>query len=125
MFRLLKNSYFSGLIAEKITKIYLVLCGFRIVKSRFVVGNGTGAGEIDIIAVKRNLLVFVEVKKRASVNLAKEAIFLRQKKRIYRSAEVFLSKNPKYLCYDCRFDAVCFNKFYFFDYIKNAFGLDI
>ena len=119
----LKNSYVSGKFAEFIAKIFFVLNGYSVVASRFSVCRGSGAGEIDLIIKRSNYLVFVEVKKRSSIPLAMEAIFQNQKYRIYKSAEVFLARNPKYNKFDCRFDAICFNKFYFFKYIKNAWGM--
>ena len=118
--QLLKNNFASGLFAEKLARIYLFFHGYKIVTFRYKVGRGLPAGEIDIIATRGNTLIFVEVKKRATISLAKESIFTIQQQRIYYSAEVFLSQNPKYINYNCRFDAMCFNKYYFFEYIKNA-----
>ncbi len=119
----LNNNYYSGKFAEFIAKLYLTLNGYKIVSSRYSAIRGTSAGEIDIIAKRGHLLIFIEVKKRKNIDLAKESIFSKQQKRIYQSAEIFLSKNPKYQNYDCRFDAICFNKFYLFTHIKNAWGL--
>ncbi len=116
----LKNSYVSGKIAEFIARVYLRLHGFCIVSSRYIVGRGTNAGEVDIIAKRGKLLIFVEVKKRETIDLAKEVIFAKQQQRIIKSAEVFLSKYPRYAGFDCRFDAICFDKHYRFEYIKNA-----
>lgn len=119
----LNNNYHSGKFAEFIAKISLTLKGYRIVSSRYSAIRGSSAGEIDIIAVKRHTIVFIEVKKRKTIDLAKEVIFSRQQNRIYRSAEIFISKHPKYSNFDCRFDAICFDKFYRFTHIKNAWGL--
>ena len=60
------TSYESGIFAEFWAKLYLRLHGFRIVKSRYITGRNTGRAEIDIIARRRNLMIFVEVKRRAT-----------------------------------------------------------
>lgn len=118
----LKNSYVSGKFAEFIAKCYLGLLGYFVIASRYSVGRGLSAGEVDIIAKRGKTIVFIEVKKRATLPLAMESIFSRQQARIYNSAEVFIAKHPKYASFDCRFDAICFNKYYFFRHIKNAWG---
>ncbi len=100
--------------------MFLRFLGYSILKSRFVVGKGTGRGEIDIIAKRNKQIIFVEVKKRKTFDLAAQSVFYLQRKRIEKSAEVFISKNPKYQNFDFRFDVIVFNKFYGFRYIKNA-----
>jgi putative endonuclease len=119
----LKNSYYSGKFSEFIAKVFLILKGYRIISSRYSAIRGSQAGEIDIIAKHHRTIVFIEVKKRTSIDLAKEVIFSRQQKRIYHSAEIFLAKNKKYQNFDCRFDAICFDKYFRFTHIKNAWGL--
>ena len=118
----LNNNYTSGKFAEFISKVFLTLKGYQIISSRYSAIRGTCAGEIDIIAKRFHTLVFLEIKKRKTIDLAKQSIFSRQQNRIYRSAEHFLSTHSKYSNYDCRFDAICFNKFYYFTHIKNAWG---
>ena len=118
-----KNSYYSGKFSEFIAKVFLILKGYRIISSRYSAIRGSQAGEIDIIAKHHRTIVFIEVKKRTSIDLAKEVIFSRQQKRIYHSAEIFLAKNKKYQNFDCRFDAICFDKYFRFTHIKNAWGL--
>lgn len=119
----LKNSYYSGKFSEFIAKVFLILKGYRIISSRYSAIRGSQAGEIDIIAKHHRTIVFIEVKKRTSIDLAKEVIFSRQQKRIYHSAEIFLAKNKKYQNFNCRFDAICFDKYFRFTHIKNAWGL--
>ena len=119
----LKNSYYSGKFSEFIAKVFLILKGYRIISSRYSAIRGSQAGEIDIIAKHHRTIVFIEVKKRTSIDLAKEVIFSRQQKPIYHSAEIFLAKNKKYQNFNCRFDAICFDKYFRFTHIKNAWGL--
>jgi putative endonuclease len=63
-------------------------------------------GEIDIIAVRRRLLIFVEVKARATLDVAAESVTERQKQRIAAAAEVWLAANPVPAICDIRFDAI-------------------
>ncbi len=86
------NSYRSGLRAEFIARMYLRLHGFRIVQSRYITGRNTNRAEIDIIAQKRNLIVFVEVKSRPTVSDGFGAISPAQADRLRRSAETYLSR---------------------------------
>jgi len=119
----LKNNYISGKFAEFIAKLFLTLKGYRIISSRYSAIRGTQAGEVDIIAKRLHTIVFIEVKKRTTIDLAKQVIFSKQQNRIYHSAEIFIAKHPKYTGYNFRFDAICFNKFYIFTHIKNAWGI--
>ena len=98
------NSYKTGLFAEFLAKMYLRMHGFRIVKSRYITGRNTGRAEIDIIARRRNLMIFVEVKRRHDIPTAFEAITPAQSVRLRRAAENFIAKNG--WNGDARFDAI-------------------
>jgi putative endonuclease len=91
-----------GLRAETIAVWLLRLKGFRIVARRY----RSPAGEIDLIARRFGLLVFVEVKARANATEAAWSITPRQQQRISRAAEHYLATNPAYLKHDVRFDAI-------------------
>ena len=54
----------------------------------------------------RNLLLFVEVKARANLDAAAEAVTLRQQQRIAAAAEAWLATYPDPRVTDIRFDAV-------------------
>ena len=98
------NSYESGLFAEFLAKMYLRMHGFRIVRSRYITGRNTGRAEIDIIARRRNLMIFVEVKRRPSVDIAWAAITPAQSVRLRRAAENFIARSG--WMGDTRFDAI-------------------
>ena len=98
------NSYESGIWAEFLAKMYLRFHGFRIVKSRYITGRNTGRAEIDIIARRRNLMIFVEVKRRPDISTAWAAITQKQSIRLSRAAEGFIAKTN--WCGDSRFDAI-------------------
>ena len=116
----LKNSYYSGLFAEFIAKIYFFFAGYEIVRSRYKTGKGFGAGEIDLILLKRHEIIFVEVKKRNNFILATDSITQKQLFRIKNTINFFFAKNSQYQNYDIRFDIVVFNKFYLFKHFKNC-----
>src|SRR5262249_34934197 len=67
-----------GLSAESRAAAFLVAKGYRILARRF----RTPLGEIDIVARRRGVLVFVEVKARDNFDEAAEAIGKRQQNRI-------------------------------------------
>jgi putative endonuclease len=91
-----------GLSAESRAAAYLVAKGYRILARRF----RTPVGEIDIVARRRGVLVFVEVKARERFDDAAEAIGKRQQHRIIAAAEAWLAAHPHDGLRDMRFDVV-------------------
>ena len=91
-----------GLSAESRAAALLVAKGFRILARRW----RSPAGEIDIVARRRRLLVFVEVKARDTLDGAAESVTPMQKRRICAAAEAWLAANPDDSVTDMRFDAV-------------------
>ena len=91
-----------GRWAESFVAWYLRLKGFRILQARY----RNRAGEIDLIGLRRNLLIFVEVKARARIADAAYAITPLQRQRIARAAESYLATQPHLATRDVRFDAV-------------------
>ncbi len=85
---------------------YLRLKGYGLVARGYGLGRGRGAGEVDLIVRRGRTLVFVEVKTRRVLELAAQAVGLRQRQRIVKSAGAFLAANPAYADYSVRFDAV-------------------
>jgi putative endonuclease len=92
----------TGLSAESRAAVYLVAKGYRILARRF----RTPQGEIDIVARRRNLLAFVEVKARNSLDEAAYAVTPRQQQRIIGAAESWLMTHPEHANFELRFDAV-------------------
>ena len=80
--------------------------GYRVIACNVVTGKGTHSGEVDFVARKGKTLVFIEVKKRTSLDTAAYAIKPIQQQRIRNGAAVFLKKNPQYADFDIRFDAI-------------------
>ena len=102
-----KNSYQVGLRAEFIARMYLRLRGFRILHNRYITGRNTNRAEIDIMAKRGNLLVFIEVKSRHDIPSACGAITGPQARRLRAAAETYILSHR--WAGDARFDviAVC------------------
>lgn len=92
----------TGLSAESRAAALLVAKGFRILARRWK----SPVGEIDIVARRRSLLIFVEVKARNDLDAAAESVTLRQRQRIAAAAEAWLATYPDTKANDIRFDAV-------------------
>jgi putative endonuclease len=92
----------TGLSAEGRAAAYLIAKGYRILARRF----RTPHGEIDIVARRRQLLAFIEVKARASLDEAAYAVTLRQQQRIIAAAQGWLMMHPEHADFEFRFDAM-------------------
>jgi len=91
-----------GLSAESRAAAFLIAKGFRILARRF----RSPLGEIDIVARRRHLLVFVEVKARERLDDAAWSVTERQRARIIGAAEAWLAHHPDATIHDIRFDAM-------------------
>jgi putative endonuclease len=91
-----------GRIGEELAVAELERRGYAILARRY----RTARGEIDIIAEEGDTLVFVEVKARATLDEAAEAVLPRQQQRIAAAAEAWLATYPDPKITDMRFDAV-------------------
>src|SRR5437763_7850914 len=91
-----------GLSAESRAAAYLIAKGYRIVARRW----RSPVGEVDIVARRRNVLIFVEVKARERLDDAAEAILPRQQRRIISAAEAWLARHPDDIHSNIRFDVV-------------------
>ena len=92
----------GDLAEEKVEKL-LQEKGYEILERNFYAKSG----EIDIIAIENDTVVFVEVKYRSSSNFGygEEAVNSKKRKRIYQSAMEYLS-HDKFQGYKYRFDVV-------------------
>ena len=83
---------------------YLIDKGYKILERNYK----NKLGEIDIIAVDQNYLVFVEVKYRSKKKStsALEAVTLQKQRHIIRSAQCYLYQNGYPEDTPCRFDVI-------------------
>jgi putative endonuclease len=91
-----------GLSAESRAALFLIAKAYRIVARRWK----TPFGEIDIVARRRNDLVFVEVKAREQFDDAAEAVTERTRQRIVAAAEMWLAHRPQDAQCAIRFDVI-------------------
>ncbi len=106
-----------GLSAESRAAMLLIAKGYRIVARRWK----TPFGEIDIVARRRQALVFVEVKARERADEAAEAVTERTKRRIIAAAELWLAHRPDDARCDIRFDVILVTPGRIPQHIANAF----
>ncbi len=111
------NSKNIGNKGEDLAALFLQKGGFNILYRNFY----SKFGEIDIIAIKNKLLLFVEVKYRSneSRGKAEEMVSDYKKQRILRTAKYFLMKFPHYSEYNLRFDLIAISKNNGIKHIKN------
>jgi putative endonuclease len=92
----------TGLSAESRAAAYLMAKGYRILAKRY----RTPLGEIDLVVRRRNLVAFIEVKARASLDEAAYAVTPRQQQRIIDAAQGWLATHPEHAEFELRFDAM-------------------
>lgn len=96
----------SGEDYERRAARLLVAGGLRVVTRNF----RARTGEVDIIALDGNTLVFVEVRARSNPAFTSAAgsVDRRKQRRLYNTAQRFLQRHPQWRDLPCRFDVVAF-----------------
>jgi putative endonuclease len=92
----------TGISAESRAAAFLIAKGFRILARRW----RSPVGEIDIVARRRALLVFVEVKARETRTTRPGRSPNDKRARIIAAAQVWLARFPDSRVQDIRFDAM-------------------
>lgn len=92
----------TGLAAESMAAALLIAKGYRILARRF----RTPHGEIDLVAKRRNLLAFIEVKARSRIDDAAYSVTPHQQRRIIAAAQAWLMTHPEHENFDMRFDVI-------------------
>ncbi|MGA0603594.1 YraN family protein [Caulobacter sp. KR2-114] len=80
----------SGRRGEWLAAVWLMAKGYRILGFRLK----TPMGEIDLLAQKGEVLAVVEVKLRASLEAALDAVTVRQRERLRRAAQAIARRRP-------------------------------
>jgi putative endonuclease len=91
-----------GHVAEWRAVWRLRLAGYSVLARRYK----TKLGEIDIVVRRGRVLAFVEVKARADLTSATDALGRRQFGRVARAASLFVARHPHFAAHSVRFDAV-------------------
>ncbi|MDB5651156.1 MAG: hypothetical protein JWL62_2676 [Hyphomicrobiales bacterium] len=110
-----------GLEAEFLARVYLALTGWRVVTRSF----SAPGGEIDIIAQRGDMLAFVEVKARSTLDGALLSIDARKQSRISRAARHWISRNPRSAGLNYRGDAILLAPWRWPRRVNGAFHLDL
>ena len=97
-----QTAFKLGLSAESRAAAFLMVKGYRIAARRW----RCPAGEIDIVARRGGLLIFVEVKARAKLDDAAYSVTGRNQRRVAAAAAAWLAANPDDAGCDMRFDAI-------------------
>jgi len=97
-----KQAEQRGRRAETLAAWLLLFKGYKILDRR----QQTPHGEIDLIAMKGNILAIVEVKQRPTLDLAHQALHNADLSRIEEAAYHYQAKHTKWENKDIRFDAV-------------------
>ena len=110
-----------GLSAESRAALLLIAKAYRILARRWK----TPFGEIDIVARRRRVVVFVEVKARASIDGAIEAVTGRTQRRVIAAAQLWLARHPQHANGDVRFDIIVVTPGKMPRHIVNAFSAEL
>lgn len=97
-----KKSELIGRSAEYFAALYLQIFGYKIIARR----EKTPFGEIDLIARKGRLLVFIEVKYRREKENLTSSLTPKSQQRIVNAARFLTSRRPKFQKMEQRFDLV-------------------
>lgn len=111
-----RTNHATGLLAETLALWLLRLKGYRILAQRYK----TRYGEIDIIARKKNALVFIEVKARRSKIEALEAVTHKMTQRIEKAALDYIKRHPAVQGCAPRFDFIAISLPFFYRHLDNA-----
>ena len=112
-----QKSYWFGIFAEYWVIIIFSFIGYKFIARRYK----TKLGEIDLIFLKNNNLVIVEVKARKNKNIEiGEVVSYKQCQRILNATKLFLNKNKKYSNLNIRIDIILINSMFKIKHIKNV-----
>jgi len=108
-----------GHLAEWIAIFYLFAKGYRVLARRYLARDG----EIDIIAMRKDLVAFVEVKARKDLESGIDAINAGKINRFASAVDHWLMRNPWAADYVLRCDAVIIRPYRLPYHIEDAFSL--
>ncbi|MCL2197113.1 MAG: YraN family protein [Treponema sp.] len=107
-----KSSAALGKAGEEQAAVFLQAAGMEIIVKNYrskIAGRQTG--EIDIIALDKETIVFTEVKNWSSLGFEnlQYGLDVRKQRKIIKTAKYFLSENRKYNKMSIRFDVIFIN----------------
>ena len=112
-----RAAYRKGWLAEYAAALFLISKGYRVEAMRY----RTKGGEIDIIARKGQLVIFVEVKARHDLQTAVDAVSHQARQRIAAAASQWLSKQTDFAALSTRFDIIAVRPLRLPQHFRDAF----
>ncbi|WP_346427396.1 YraN family protein [Caulobacter sp. 17J65-9] len=107
----------AGRFGEVVAALLLMAKGWQILGFRL----RTPQGEIDLLARRGRVLAVVEVKRRATLELAAEAVGEAQRERLLRAAEGIVRRRPVLRHHDVRIDLIALAPGRFPRHLKSVF----
>lgn len=101
----MKKNIVKGKVGEKLAAEYLIKKGYKIITTNW---RYSRIGELDIIALEKNTLVFVEVKSRTSTAFGHpiEAVDFRKMEKLRTLAGLYINENADLSYKGYRFDVI-------------------
>ncbi|AWN34340.1 YraN family protein [Methylobacterium radiodurans] len=115
-----RRAYASGRRAEWLALAWLMLKGYRPLDLRVALAGG----EIDLVVRRGSNLVFVEVKARAELHAAREAIDARKRRLFSRAVRAWLARHPACAGLTLRADAVFIGRRAWPEHRPDAFPIE-
>lgn len=112
-----QRAHKRGYISEYLAALYLFAKGYRILSLRYK----TKLGEIDIVAKRGDVIVFVEVKARTTHAQALDAVGFASQRRIRGASDLWLAQNRVSSRFSSRFDIVAMRPFGWPVHLVDAF----
>ncbi len=112
-----KKTHDRGIMAEGAAELFLRAKGFQILARRYK----TPVGEIDLIALDDQYLVFIEVKARPTIDDAMYSITPKMRERIQAAAGHFMAHHPGYTDHPMRVDVMAVKLPFTIQHLENAF----
>lgn len=116
-----RSAFAYGLRSETIAVLWLRMRLYTILDRNF----RAQGGEIDIVAMRGNAVVFVEVKARGDLAEAAIAITPQKQRRISRAVDRWIATNPWAMRYTLRGDAIFIAPGKLPRHLENAFELRV
>ncbi|MEM6998872.1 MAG: YraN family protein [Pseudomonadota bacterium] len=118
----MKKKKNTGKLAEEFAATYLKKNNVRIVSKNYL----CRFGEIDLIGIEKNILIFIEVRYRKNERYlsAVETIDQTKCNKIITTSKYYLNEYKKYQSYFCRYDVITITGDFqqpVIEWIKNAF----
>ena len=112
-----RRAYRLGHAAEWAAALWLMAHGYRLLARRY----RTKLGEIDLIVKRGRTVAFIEVKARASLEAAEDAVTAAAERRIRNAADIWLARHPAAQGLTFRFDFLLIAPWRLPKHVPNAF----